>query len=111
MNVYTVREQGMWYINIFATKKHAIQHLHRYGYRLMADTDMYEIWDRGLDPSQAAYSRAYLECKPLIGAEHNYKHECKQLRATVRHLHETIRHLRHQVSALEELITAYEKEG
>lgn len=111
MNVYTVLEQDPLRVNVFTTQKRAVRYLYRYGYRPMSQTDLYEIWGRDCSQFQAGYFGAYLECKPLLGANHNYKYECKQLRATVRYLHETIRHLRHQVSALEELITAYEKEG
>lgn len=59
---------------------------------------MVEIWGRDYNQASTGYFRAYLEFKPLLGANHNYKYECKQLRATVRYLHEKIRHLQHQVS-------------
>lgn len=110
MNVYTVHEEDMGLVNVFTTKKRAIQYLCWRGYCFKVKTDMFEIWGRDLNQSKTGYFKAYLEFKPLLGANHNYKYECKQLRATVRYLHEKIRHLRHQVNALGELVTLYEKE-
>lgn len=111
MNVYTVREQDIGRVNVFTTKKRAIQYLRWYGYRLEVKTDMIEIWGTDYNQASKGYFRAYLEFKPLLGANHNYKYECKQLRATVRYLYEKTRHLQHHVSVLEKLLTLYEKEG
>ena len=66
--------------------------------------NVYEVWDKGCNQSQADYSRAYLECKPLIGTEHDYKRECKQLRAMVRYM-------QNQMNLLGELVALYKKEG
>lgn len=56
------------------------------------------------------FFRAYLEEKKLVGAEHNYKYECKQLRATVRYLHRKIDKLQNQVAMLRALCDVYLKE-
>lgn len=111
MDVYIVHELDMERVNVFTTKKRAVRYLLWCGYRLNAKTDMIELWGRRYNQPKPGYFRAYLECKPLLGAKHNYKYECKQLRATVRYLHEKIRRLQHQVSALGEFVTTYEKEG
>jgi hypothetical protein len=95
MNVYIVHEERM-YCNVFTTKKQAVQHLYRYGYHFVANIGTCEAWDKPCDPGSVGCFMAYLECKPLIGANHNYKYECKQLRATVRYLHEKIRRLQHK---------------
>ena len=56
------------------------------------------------------FFRAYLEEKKLVGAEHNYKYECKQLRATVRYLHRKIDKLQNQLALLRALCDVYLKE-
>jgi phage shock protein A len=58
----------------------------------------------------ASFFRAYLEEKKLVGAKHNYKYECKQLRATVRYLHRKIDELQNQVAMLRALCDVYLKE-
>lgn len=66
MNVYTVREQDMGRVNVFATKKHAVHYLRWCGYRLKVETDMVEIWGRDYNQALTGYFRAYLECKPQL---------------------------------------------
>lgn len=56
------------------------------------------------------FFRAYLEKKELVGVEHNYKYECKQLRATVRYLHRKIDKLQTQIALLGALWDVYIKE-
>lgn len=63
-------------VNVFTTKKHAIRYLYRCGYHYMTETDTLEIWSRYYNRSRTGRFRAYLECKSLLGANHNYKYEC-----------------------------------
>lgn len=90
MNIYIVREQDMERVEVFTSRKRAVRHLYYWGYHPKVETDTFELWGRDYNQPERGFFRAYLEEKELVGAEHNYKYECKQLRATVRCLHRKI---------------------
>ena len=90
MNIYIVREQDMERVKAFTSRKRAVRYLYSWGYHPKVETDMFELWGRDYNQPERGFFRAYLEEKELVGAEHNYKYECKQLRATVRYLHRKI---------------------
>ena len=110
MNVYIVREQDMERVEAFTSRKRAVRYLYSWGYHPKVETDMFELWGRDYNQPERGFFRAYLEEKKLVGAEHNYKYECKQLRATVRYLHRKIDKLQNQVAMLRALCDVYLKE-
>ena len=105
-----VREQDMERVKAFTSRKRAVRYLYSWGYHPKVETDMFEIWGRDYNQPERGFFRAYLEEKELVGAEHNYKYECKQLRATVRYLHRKIDKLQNQVALLRALCDVYLKE-
>lgn len=110
MNIYIVREQDMERVEAFTSRKRAVRYLCSWGYHPKVETDMFEIWGRTMTSPNEVYFRAYLEEKRLVGAEHNYKYECKQLRATVRYLHRKIDKLQIQLALRRALCDVYLKE-
>ena len=110
MKIYIVREQDMERVKAFTSRKRAVRYLYSWGYRPKVETDMFELWGRDYNQPERGFFRAYLEEKELVGAEHNYKHECKQLRATVRYLHRKIDKLQNQRALLRALCDVYLKE-
>ena len=110
MKIYIVQEQDMERIEVFTSRKRAVRHLYYLGYHPKVEIDMLEIWVRDYNQPERGFFRAYLEEKKLVGAEHNYKYECKQLRATVRYLHRKIDKLQNQCALLRALCDVYLKE-
>lgn len=110
MKIYIVREQDMERVEVFTSRKRAVRYLYSWGYHPKVETDMFEIWGRDYNQPERGFFRAYLEEKKLRGAEHNYKYECKQLRATVRYLHRKIDKLQNQRALLRALCDVYLKE-
>ena len=100
MNIYIVQEQDMERVEVFTSRKRAVRYLYSWGYHPKFETDMFEIWGRDYNQPERGFFRAYLEEKELVGAEHNYKYECKQLRATVRYLHRKIDKMQNQLATL-----------
>lgn len=76
--------------------------------------DIADELDEIVDSADAADDNceklADLADQELVGAEHNYKYECKQLRATVRYLHRKIDKLQTQRALLRALCDVYLKE-
>lgn len=103
MNIYIVREQDMERVEVFTSRKRAVRYLYYWGYHPKVETDMFELWGRDYNQPERGFFRAYLEEKKLVGAEHNYKYECKQLRATVRYLHRKIDKLQNQHLKIDKL--------
>lgn len=107
MNVYIVREQDMERVEVFTSRKRAVRYLYFWGYHPKVETDTFELCGRDYNQPKRGFFRAYLEEKKLVGAKHNYKYECKQLRATVRYLHRKIDKLQHQIALLRALCDIY----
>ena len=107
MNIYIVREQDMERVEAFTSRKRAVRYLYSWGYHPKVETDSFELWGRDYNQPERGFFRAYLEEKKLVGAEHNYKYECKQLRATVRYLHRKIDKLQNQRALLRALCDVY----
>lgn len=103
MNIYIVREQDMERVEVFTSRKRAVRYLYSWGYHPKVETDTFEIWGRDYNQPKRGFFRAYLEEKELKGAKHNYKYECKQLRATVRYLHRKIDKLQNQLARYADL--------
>lgn len=109
MNIYIVREQDMERVEAFTSRRRAVRYLYYRGYHPRVETDRFELWGRDYNQPERGSFRAYLEEKELVGANHNYKYECKQLRTTLRYLHRKIDKLQNQLALLRAQAEAWQR--
>lgn len=86
MKVWIVTTSDLAQTVVFTTRKKAERYMYGLSLREYYGAKGFAIWYRPYNASDGEPFKAYLQQVRLVGAEHNYKHECKQLRATVRYL-------------------------